>query len=378
MELLIKPRKVAIYRSCSRGVMITSNSLRRSGVVISNARQQLIPSHHGARFVGLSMLFFWHLTDHQQYSITSSRTPILKGRTTRSQQQSIYQTSTSQTRSISLWGLGSSTPKDADFAKAHSPGSSAILGHDGQILAGQPTPSSQSTPAVHQTSDSPSAIPSGPNSIPAQDVFTQAEEPSLADSSLDPAEAFSSIPERIGYLKDVCGLDFGWGPASLMEWVLEHIHISGGFTWAASIALLALMTRTLLFWPMLKSSDMGARWKIVQPIVKPLQDKMQAAVRAKDQRAMLEAKAELSTLRKELNVSPMKMILPILIQIPLQYGGFRVLRNMAGLPVPALETENWLWAQDLTLGDPFFILPIANAVILYMTIKVRNQFLALH
>lgn len=34
----------------------------------------------------------------------------------------------------------------------------------------------------------------------------------------------SPIPEQIGYLKDL-GLDYGWGPTSFVQWLIENIHV---------------------------------------------------------------------------------------------------------------------------------------------------------
>lgn len=193
-----------------------------------------------------------------------------------------------------------------------------------------------------------------------------------ATDTTAPAEVISAVPERIGYLKEVCGLDFGWGPSSMMEMALEHIHIYGDLSWATSIVVLCTVIRVLIFIPTLKSSDMSAKWKLAQPLMAPAREKLSMAYKAKDFRLMAEAKAEMKALRKEYGVNLFGMFIPILIQIPLQFGGFRVLRNMAELPVPALQTENWLWTTDLTLGDPYYLLPLINAFVLYLTIKVRN------
>lgn len=195
---------------------------------------------------------------------------------------------------------------------------------------------------------------------------------SPAANTLAPAEVISALPERIGYLKEVCGLDFGWGPSSMMEMALEYIHIYGDLSWATSVVVLGTLIRVLIFIPMLKSSDTGAKWKSAQPLVAPAREKLSMAYKAKDYRLMAEAKAEMNALKKEYGVNPFKMFIPVLIQVPLQFGGFRVLRNMAELPVPALPTENWLWTTDLTLGDPYYILPLINSFVLYLTIKVRN------
>lgn len=282
-----------------------------------------------------------------------------------------------------MLGWGSSTPKDADFAKLHTPKESSIhndaLGYDGQILAQKAAGESRSIPAVHQTSDSPSTNPLPPDSEPIpnetvsspldQIVSPPAESP--LSETFESAEAFSCIPERIGYLKEVCGIDFGWGTSSMMEFILEHIHITGGFSWTTSIILLALLNRMVIFIPQLRSSSMGAMYKAKKSLFEPIQEKMRAAAKAKDTAKFAEHRAELNALKKETGFSLMKMFLSPALQIVLQFSAFRTLRNMSALPVPAFKHENWLWAQDLTSSDPYFIIPIANSAILYLTIKVR-------
>ncbi|KAF7502050.1 hypothetical protein GJ744_008136 [Endocarpon pusillum] len=346
--------------------MITSKCLRWSGAAISKGRQPWTAGPPGSRL----------------YSVTTSRATLFTRHTARSRQQAIYQPTAAQIRSISLWGWGSSSSsKDADFAKVHTSQSSSVpdaaLGQDGHTPAQGITPSSQSIPAVHHTSDSPppTSIPADPNSTPSgvvaspadQSFIPPAETPSV--DALDPAQTLSEIPERIGYLKEVCGLDFGWGPSSMMQWVVEHIHIHGDVSWTTSIILLAAFTRLLVFIPNIQASDSGAKLKAAEPVMGPVKQRMRAAYKAGDHRKMAEARTELKELSREYGLSSWKLLIPLLVQIPTQFGAFRVLRNMAELPVPALEKESWFWAHDLTLGDPYYLLPCVNAVVIYLTIK---------
>lgn len=160
----------------------------------------------------------------------------------------------------------------------------------------------------------------------------------------------------------------------MMEMLLEHIHIYGGFTWTTSIVLLSILTRLALLMPTLRASHISQKAKAAQPVITPLRQRIKEAHQARDYQKMGDARAELVAVQKAYGIRTLPMILPALVQIPLQFSGFRVLRNMAELPVPALETENWLWAQDLTLSDPFYILPVVNASLMYLIIKVRDLF----
>ena len=58
------------------------------------------------------------------------------------------------------------------------------------------------------------------------------------------------------------------------------------------------------------------------------------------------------------------MLFPM-IQLPFVISTFIAIRKMCKLPVESMETGGALWFTDLTIADPYFILPtIASASIL--------------
>lgn len=58
-----------------------------------------------------------------------------------------------------------------------------------------------------------------------------------------------------------------------------------------------------------------------------------------------------------------------MLQIPLGFGMFRVIRGMASLPVPAMLNESIFWLNDLTVHDPYFILPAMTALFMFSSLK---------
>jgi len=180
----------------------------------------------------------------------------------------------------------------------------------------------------------------------------------------------TKIPEQIGYLKEL-GLDFGWGPAAMIEWVIEHLHITSGLPWWASIVGAGLIVRLALLKPMLNASDQGAKMQNMKPQSEPLRREMMAALKDQNQIEVQRKRAELSELNKVHGINPWKNLIPML-QIPLGFGTFRVVRGMAGLPVPAMLDESVLWIQDLTISDPYYLLPAATTAFMYFTLKVSR------
>jgi YidC/Oxa1 family membrane protein insertase len=172
----------------------------------------------------------------------------------------------------------------------------------------------------------------------------------------------SDIPEQIGYLKAL-GLDFGWGPSSCVQWLLEHVYIYTGLPWWATIVATTILLRLALLKPSLKAQQTSAKMQELQamPEYNALKDQMQASLKSGDQVAMNESRMALSTLHKQHKVSPLSSLWG-LAQIPFGYGTFIVLNNMAKIPVPSLETGGILWFTDLSVSDPFYILPIIGPI----------------
>jgi YidC/Oxa1 family membrane protein insertase len=179
-----------------------------------------------------------------------------------------------------------------------------------------------------------------------------------------------NIPEQIGYLKSI-GIDHGFGPTGFVEWILEHIHVLCGSPWWVSIALTAVAFRMLFFKAFVAASDNSARMNTVAHIAKPLQKKMSEASRAGDTQRTLQIRQELQMVYKRAGIKLWKSMAPLL-QAFVGYGTFVLLRAMSKLPVPGLETGGILWFTNLTIPDPFFILPLATAGILHFVLRVRR------
>ena len=130
--------------------------------------------------------------------------------------------------------------------------------------------------------------------------------------------------------------------------------------------------RLALIKPYIAAADVSARIASIQPITTPIRDKMLAAQRAGDQQGMLLARQELQGIHKKAGVKAYRAFIP-LVQVPLGFGTFRLFRGMATLPVPGLEQGGFLWVKDLTVGDPYFILPIATAGAFYLVMRVRTS-----
>ncbi len=154
-----------------------------------------------------------------------------------------------------------------------------------------------------------------------------------------------------------------------MEWVLEHVHVLAGTPWWVSISLTAILVRLVLLKPYIDAADNSARMATIKPITDPISVKMTAAMRAGDQDTAMALRRDLQMINKRAGIKMWKSFVPML-QVITGYGTFFILRAMSKIPVPGLETGGVLWFYNISIPDPYFIIPGCTALILHWVLRV--------
>ncbi|EAQ86262.1 hypothetical protein CHGG_07515 [Chaetomium globosum CBS 148.51] len=202
----------------------------------------------------------------------------------------------------------------------------------------------------------------------------------LADVTGTPVNLTGSdlldIPEQIGFLKTL-GLEFGWGPTSLMQTVLESVYVYTGLPWWASIAMVAVGLRVALLKPTLDASENTVKYQklLKNPEYAAAMEDMKSLMITGNHMAGAQARAKVSLMNKEAGYSLWKNFAPML-QLPLGYGMFRLIKGMSALPVPSFETGGILWFTDLTAADPLFIMPIVTGLVVMVGMRIPLPYMA--
>ncbi len=143
--------------------------------------------------------------------------------------------------------------------------------------------------------------------------------------------------------------------ATPMAWILNIIYDLIG-NYGLSILALTLLVKLLMYPLYIKQMKSTSSMSSLQPKMKDLQKKYS------QDRALYNQKV--SELYKEEGINPMSGCLPMLIQMPIIFGLFALLRS----PTLYLEqdmiyavNEEFLWVQNLSQPD-LYILPILAAV----------------
>ena len=138
--------------------------------------------------------------------------------------------------------------------------------------------------------------------------------------------------------------------------LLALYHFIGNWGWA--IVLLTIIIRIILFPLTLKGMLSMQKLKDLAPKIKEIQQKYKGDPQKMNMHMM--------QLYKKHNVNPMGGCLPMLLQIPVFFAIYRVLLNAI-----ELKGAPWiLWIQDLSVPDPYYVLPILMGVTMYIHQKL--------
>jgi len=133
--------------------------------------------------------------------------------------------------------------------------------------------------------------------------------------------------------------------AKPLYWLLDKIHSFVG-NWGWSIMALVLLLKITFYWLNAKAYASMAKMKAVNPKITEMRERL------KDKPQQMQQ--EMMRIYREEKVNPMGGCFPIMIQIPVFIALYNVLLS-------SVEMRNapWiLWIHDLSLPDPYYILPL--------------------
>lgn len=143
----------------------------------------------------------------------------------------------------------------------------------------------------------------------------------------------------------------------MFDYVLKPLHdFTGNWGWA--IILTVLIIKLVLYPLSAKQYQSFAKMRAIQPRIEALKERY-GEDKQKFQAAMME-------LYKKEKVNPAAGCLPILITIPVFIALYWML-----LESVEMRQAPWIgWIQNLTAPDPYFILPVINLTVMYLTQKM--------
>ncbi len=180
-------------------------------------------------------------------------------------------------------------------------------------------------------------------------------------------KVYSTLKNNGPHQEDILQLGFwrviGIWILKIMVWIYEHVW---PHNYGVAIILLTFLIR-VIFWPLNHKSMVSTRrMQDVQPLITALKEKYKDNPQRQQQ--------EMMALYKEHKINPMGGCLPMLIQIPVFFALFVVLRGAI-----ELRFSSFLWIADLSTPENLFkgvlpfpinILPIFMGVTMWLQQKM--------
>jgi len=144
-----------------------------------------------------------------------------------------------------------------------------------------------------------------------------------------------------------------------LKWIDRYVHNYG-----LSIIILTLLLTVLLFPFRLKQILSMKKMAVVQPKIKEITEKYKRYKKTDPRQA--EKNQEIMAVYKEHNVNPLGGCLPLILQMPLLFAFYQLLASSFELrQAPFIG-----WIQDLSVKDPYYVLPIVMGVTMLVSQKM--------
>ena len=155
---------------------------------------------------------------------------------------------------------------------------------------------------------------------------------------------------------------FGWLAVPLLG-ALQWIYgFAGNYGW--SIVLLTLLINVAISPLRHKSVVSMRKMQAVQPQMKAIQDRY-AGLKKTDP-ARQKMNTEIMALYKEKGVNPASGCVPMLLQFPVLLAFY----SMLGQSIELRGAVFGLWITDLSLPDPYYVIPVMMAVTMFWQTKI--------
>ncbi|XP_077994926.1 mitochondrial inner membrane protein OXA1L-like [Glandiceps talaboti] len=164
-----------------------------------------------------------------------------------------------------------------------------------------------------------------------------------------------------------------WTPVGLMQSALEFLHINLHLPWWSAIIVGTVVARILIFPIVIKGQRYSANLNNNMPRMKKLTDKLTVAKSTGSNMDIARANHDLQTFMKTNKVNPLKNFLVPLAQAPIFISFFIGLRKMAMLPVDSMKCGGLFWFTDLTVADPYYILPVTASLTMMASIELGGE-----
>ena len=171
----------------------------------------------------------------------------------------------------------------------------------------------------------------------------------------------------------LCRVQYGDLSALGLGLSLLLLDLSSGLPWLHTIVAGTLLSRLLLVPFSIKKMRNSAALTPHQPRLLELKVELERAYKTGGKLAVQRVALKQRRVYEESGVSMLPMLLLPFVQLPVTLGMFFGVKRLCALPLEQLHSSGVSILPDLTVPDPFYVLPIAAAVLMNAQLSVRTS-----
>eukprot|EP00731_Ephydatia_muelleri_P034845 Em0081g10a len=188
------------------------------------------------------------------------------------------------------------------------------------------------------------------------------------------ADAVSSAADHLPAQGDLASMGLGgYGPVGILQTALDVLHTHTSLPWWAAIAASTVILRLALFPLGVRLQANSVRLNNVRPEAEAIMQKVREHNQAGNTALASQQTARLYSLYQQHKCNPFKMMVMPLVQLPIFISFFVAIREMASVPIESMKTGGMLWFMDLTVSDPYYVLPVLSCLSFMATIELGGE-----
>ncbi|KAI0263666.1 60Kd inner membrane protein-domain-containing protein [Russula aff. rugulosa BPL654] len=152
--------------------------------------------------------------------------------------------------------------------------------------------------------------------------------------------------------------------------MLELINVSTGLPWFYTIIAGTVFARLILLPFSIKQLRNSAALAPHQPRLMKLKEELDQAYKSGDKLAVQRVALQQRKVYGESGVSMLPMLMMPFVQLPVTLGMFFGVKRLCTLPLEQFHWSGVSFLPDLTVPDPYYILPIASAVLMNLQLHI--------
>ena len=154
-----------------------------------------------------------------------------------------------------------------------------------------------------------------------------------------------------------------------LHWIYDNMVANYGWAIVLMTVLIKILTLPLTH----HSTKSMRKMQDLNPKVQAVRDRYRTKLRDKQGKPNLEAQQkmnqEVMAIYKESGVNPASGCFPILLQMPILFAFYSLLSSAV-----ELRRAPWLgWIQDLSVNDPYYVLPIVMGLTQFLQVRMGPQ-----